>query len=71
MATRKERAKLVKVTLNLFDSDWQYLKSVYTKSGASKTVRKLVEAHARKVKERLKSSQEDVKRAAELVEIEG
>lgn len=57
MATRKASEKLTKVTLNLFTSDWDFLKEIYSKSGASNSVRKIIRSHVRVLAEKIKNKQ--------------
>lgn len=39
---RKEDLPLQKVTLSLYDGDWDFIRGLYSQIGASKVVRKLV-----------------------------
>ena len=47
---RKADYPLQKVTLNLFEGDWDFLQATYPRIGASRVIRDLVRAHVNKVK---------------------
>lgn len=47
MARRKEDMPIKKVTLNLFDEDWEKLQIWHPELGASKVVREIVHAYIR------------------------
>jgi hypothetical protein len=44
---RKEDRPLQKVTLNLFDGDYNQMQSLYPRAGAGKIIRELVRRHLR------------------------
>lgn len=46
---RKEDFPLQKVTLSLYDGDWDYIRSLYSQIGASRVIRKLVRNFREKV----------------------
>lgn len=46
---RKEDHPLQKVTLNLFEGDFERLQTLYDRLGAGKVVRTLVRSHLRKI----------------------
>lgn len=49
MAKRKEERPIKKVTLNLYDGDFERLAELYPRMGAGKVIRLLVDSHIRKV----------------------
>lgn len=51
MAVRKEAYPLEKVTLNLRQGDWEWLRTVHGKKGASKVIRELVKVHRERSEE--------------------
>jgi len=52
MTVRKEEYPLQKVTLNLRDGDWNWLKEMHGQLGASKVIRELVMGHRKRSEER-------------------
>jgi hypothetical protein len=46
---RREDFPLMKVTLNLYDGDFQQLQSLYPRLGASKVIRVLVHSHLKEI----------------------
>lgn len=61
---RPKQRELQKVTLNLFEGDFEILQSTYRDIGASKVVRTLVRAH-------IESLEANVKADPTQLEIEG
>ena len=51
MAKRKEDYPLEKVTLNLREGDWDWLKAMHGRLGASKVIRELVIGHRKRSEE--------------------
>lgn len=62
MSIRKEKSDLTKVTLNLFSADWDFLKSQYTKSGASRAARTVIEAFVTDLRKKIEASQAPAKK---------
>ncbi len=58
---RKEDFPIVKVTLNLFEGDWEKLQTWYPKLGGGKVVRELVRAHVRANEEKFNQTAEPVR----------
>lgn len=50
---RKEDQPIKKVTLNLYDGDFEFLQDTYRETGAAKIVRELVRAHRRRIEAQL------------------
>jgi len=49
---RREDFPLMKVTLNLYDGDFQRLQSLYPRLGASKVIRVLVHSHLKDINDK-------------------
>ena len=56
MALRKETEDLAKITTHVFQTDWDWLKSTYLKTGASKALRQIVRAHRKLVEKKQKEA---------------
>lgn len=61
MAKRKETAKIAKVTLNLYESDWEFLKEQHSRIGAGKAVRMIVQGHVERLRKTIAERQPPVK----------
>lgn len=59
MAQRKENEALIKVTLNLYASDWTWAQDTYTRSGASKAVRVALRKHKQETVKKQRAVRED------------
>jgi glucan phosphorylase len=55
MANRKEIEPLVKVTLNLYERDYDALRVAYEVIGATVAIRRIVRAHVAKLNERIEA----------------
>jgi len=49
---RREDFPLMKVTLNLYDGDFQKLQALYPRIGASKVIRVLVHSHLKDISDK-------------------
>ena len=49
---RREDFPLMKVTLNLYDGDFQRLQALYPRIGASKVIRTLVHSHLKDINDK-------------------
>lgn len=45
MSLRSDGEKKIKITINVFEKDWEWFRNHYTKTGASKAVRTLLRNH--------------------------
>lgn len=57
---RKENYPLQKVTLNLRKGDWDYLRTVHGRLGASKVIREIVIGHCERAKESAAQRAKDI-----------
>lgn len=55
MPNKREIEPLVKVTLNLYESDYHMLQAAYEVIGATVAIRRIVRAHVMKLNERLEA----------------
>lgn len=55
MSLRKESEELLKVTLNVYATDWKWMQETYLKVGASRATRQILRAHRQKVQAKIKS----------------
>jgi len=71
MPKRREIEPLVKVTLNLYRSDYEKFQVIYRQSGAAVAIRALVRQHVQKVETRIAQTT-DEKLIAEIdIDLEG
>lgn len=52
MPAKREAEPLVKVTLNLFASDYERMQQLYIATGAAKAIRAVIRAHVQRVEAR-------------------
>jgi hypothetical protein len=57
---KKESYPLQKVTLNLREGDWEWLKAMHGKIGASKVIREIIIAHCERAKSAAQQSVKDI-----------
>jgi len=61
MAGKKEVEPLVRVTLNLYESDYHVMQAVYDSIGPQVAIRRIVRAHVQKLNERVTEMEEEAK----------
>lgn len=66
MSLRKESEKIIKVTLNVYESDWDFFKNHYTKTGASKAVRTLLRNHCMSAQKKIADRRNEMDVEVEL-----
>jgi len=53
---RKAQFPILKVTLNVYEEDWEKLKILHPKLGPSRVTRELIRAHIRRIEEKQNQS---------------
>jgi len=69
VARRKEDLPIKKVTLNLFDDDWEKLQIWHPELGASKVVREIIHAYVKANEERFNQKASGVKLQVNIEEL--
>jgi len=70
MTARKEAYPLQKVTLNLREGDWEWLRQMHGSLGAGKVIRELVMGHRARTENRITTQPLNLRDVLDVLEVQ-
>lgn len=66
MSLRKESEKIVKITINVYEVDWEWFREHYLKTGASKAARTVLRNHRLETAKKIAARKNEIDAEIEL-----